>query len=76
MTSSASALDFAHDARTGEPLDPAGALRRYMIELARRLGRTADELGRTMSAAELMEQRALDLELAAERRRAEEARRK
>jgi hypothetical protein len=47
-----------------------------MIELARRLGRTADELGRTMSAAELTEQRALDLELAAERRRAEEARRK
>lgn len=43
-----------------------------MIELARKLGRTADELGRTMSAAELTEQRALDMELALERRRAEE----
>jgi hypothetical protein len=42
-----------------------------MIELARKLGRTRDELGRTMSAAELTMQRALDAELAAERHRAE-----
>lgn len=42
------------------------------MDLARRLGRTADELGRTMSSAELTEQRALDMELAAEKRKAEE----
>lgn len=41
------------------------------MELARRLNRTADELGRTMSAAELTEQYALDMEIAAERRKAE-----
>lgn len=42
------------------------------MELARRLHRTADELGRTMSAAELTEQYALDMVHAAERQKAEE----
>lgn len=43
-----------------------------MIELGRKLGRTADEIGRTMSAAELVRQRALDGVLADEQRRAQE----
>lgn len=43
-----------------------------MIELARRLSCTADELGRRMSAAEFTEQRALDVVLADEQRRANE----
>lgn len=42
-----------------------------MIELARRLGRTVSELELSMSAAELTEQRALDMVLAEERKRAE-----
>lgn len=42
-----------------------------MIGLARQLGRTVDELGRTMSAPELIRQRAFDMEVAAEQRRAE-----
>ncbi len=42
------------------------------MELARRLHMTADELGRRMSSAELTEQYALDMEIAAERRKAEE----
>lgn len=46
-----------------------------MIELARRLGRTADELGRSMSAAEFTEQRALDHVIADERER-EQAKKK
>lgn len=44
-----------------------------MIGLARSLGRTVDELGRTMSAAELTRQRAYDMEVAAEQQRAERA---
>lgn len=47
-----------------------------MIELGRRLGRTADELGRTMSAAELTRQRALDQVLVEERLREHEAAKK
>lgn len=43
-----------------------------MLELSERLGMTAAELGQRMSAAELIERRALDEVRAAERRRAEE----
>ncbi len=42
-----------------------------MIELGRRLGRTADEVGRTMSAAELTRQRVYDEMVAAEKYRAD-----
>ncbi len=41
-----------------------------MIELGRRLNRTAYELGESMSAAELTRQRAYDLVLVEERERA------
>lgn len=47
-----------------------------MIDLGRRLGRTAAELGDSMSAAELTEQRALDWVLAEEQRREDEAKAK
>lgn len=43
-----------------------------MIELGRRLGRTAAEVGLSMSAAELTRQRAYDQVIAAEQRAAHE----
>ncbi len=43
-----------------------------MLELSERLGMTLAELGARMSASELMKRRALDLERAAEKSRADQ----
>lgn len=54
---------------------PDGGLRRYILDLSERMGMTAAELGIRMSAAELMERRALDDVRAIEQEKAFERRR-